>query len=317
MNNRWQGVLPEGFQRRGKSLGDWIDQRYSHRLSKLPAWRRMGVFLLTLALLGLPVVLVLSWWVRGPVQIGALRIQDAPQIFPFVALYGIFIVLLRWWGKRVHGAANPLEYYGWVWSKLQWRRLVAGLIVGYTFVLLMYLVQSFLGWVVWQEPGRSILPLIFEGAVMALFIGAVEELLFRGWMLGELRRDYGPRLAFFVDSGIFALLHCLRPWYETGQGFALFLLGVVLCLARLAGGGLAYGIGIHSGLVWLNYVLTVGGLVRATERVPDWVTGIDRNPLAGLLGVGMMATIALWVGIDAVSQPQGRSPGQSKSNCKS
>ncbi len=304
MNSHFHKVLPKGLSHiLDRGIG-WIVRHYSPRLSKLPVWRRLVIFVLTLALVWLPIAWILSGLIRGPVQLGGLWIQDAPAIASYGSLYGIFIWLLRGWGRYVHGEADPLKYYGWVWSNGQRQRLVAGLVVGYAFVLLMYLIQSFLGWVVWETPGRSLLPLILEGGVMALCIGAVEELLFRGWLLGELRRDCGPRVAFVAASGIFALLHCLRPWYETGQGFALFLLGLILCLARLAGGGLAYGIGIHSGLVWLNYVLTVGGLVQATEQVPAWVTGIDRNPLAGLLGIAMMGAIALWVGIDAASQSQ-------------
>ncbi len=276
--------------------------RYSPKLSKQGAGRRMIVFIVTLALLWLPINLLLTRLIVGPMQIGVLRIQDAPTIFPLVALYGIFIALLRWWGERIYGEKQPLRYYGWVWSRLQRKRLVAGLILGYGSVLLMYLLQSFLGWIVWNEPTQPLLPLIIEGGVTSVLVGFAEELLFRGWMLGELRRDYSPWVSMWVGSGIFALLHCLRPWHESGQGFALLLLGVGLCLARRAGRGLAYGIGIHGGLVWLNYVLTVGGLVSATGAVPGWVTGVDGNPLAGVLGVGLMGAIVLWVGVDAAQE---------------
>lgn len=271
-------------------------------LSKQDAGWRMVSFVVILALLWLPINFLLMRLIGGPVQIGPLRIQDAPTIFSLVALYSIFIFLLRWWGKHLHGEPHPLNYYGWIWTKHQRKRLVAGLILGYGSVLLMYLLQSFLGWITWNEPTKPLLPLILEGGVMAILIGLAEELLFRGWMWGELRRDYSASISLWVGSGIFALLHCLRPWHESGQGFALLLLGMGLCLARLAGGGIAYGAGIHGGLVWLNYLLTVGQLVSATGAVPGWVTGVDGNPLAGVLGVGLMGAIAFWVGIDAAAQ---------------
>ncbi|NJM46008.1 MAG: hypothetical protein HC860_07380 [Alkalinema sp. RU_4_3] len=50
-----------------------------------------------------------------------------------------------------------------------------------------------------------------------------------------------------------------------------------------------------------DYVLTVGKLVSPTGAVPGWVTGVDGNPLAGVLGVGLMGAIVLWVGVDAAA----------------
>jgi len=36
----------------------------------------------------------------------------------------------------------------------------------------------------------------------------------------------------------------------------------------------------------------VNDLVLSTERVPEWMTGIGGNPLAGLLGVGFLMVIS-------------------------
>jgi hypothetical protein len=40
-------------------------------------------------------------------------------------------------------------------------------------------------------------------------------------------------------------------------------------------------------------VVEVGRLVNYTNRVPAWITGIERNPLAGMLGLLLLSTLAI------------------------
>jgi uncharacterized protein len=53
-------------------------------------------------------------------------------------------------------------------------------------------------------------------------------------------------------------------------------------------------IGFHAGLVWSYYLLKVGELVQLTNRVPEWVTGIDGNPLAGVMGLLFLTGLAVY-----------------------
>ncbi|MEM8502332.1 MAG: hypothetical protein AAF716_04185, partial [Cyanobacteria bacterium P01_D01_bin.1] len=55
---------------------------------------------------------------------------------------------------------------------------------------------------------------------------------------------------------------------------------------------LGYPIGLHAGLIWGYYIVNVGGLSDYTGRAPEWVTGIDSNPLAGLMGLILLGLIA-------------------------
>ena len=124
---------------------------------------------------------------------------------------------------------------------------------------------------------------------MAIAVGFVEELLFRGWLLNELDREYSPAVSLLVSSSIYALVHGIRP-----QLFALIIMGAILVWAKRATRGrLGLSIGVHAGLVWGYYLVNVGQLVEVSNQVPDWVTGIDRNPLAGVVGVLALSAIAV------------------------
>ena len=138
-------------------------------------------------------------------------------------------------------------------------------------------------------------------------VGWAEELLFRGWLLRELEQGSSATTALVGTSLIFALAHFIKPLdvilATLPQFFGLLLLGLILGWARrtsvLGGNGgtttsLGLPIGLHSGLVWGYYILSVGDLLAPTAAVPDWVTGRDGNPMAGMLGVILLGGLAMW-----------------------
>ncbi|MEG3941836.1 hypothetical protein QT995_27315, partial [Microcoleus sp. S36b_A3] len=48
------------------------------------------------------------------------------------------------------------------------------------------------------------------------------------------------------------------------------------------------------------YIINIGELVRYSGSVPDWVTGINGNPLAGAAGLLFLSVLA--VGMRKISQ---------------
>jgi hypothetical protein len=155
-----------------------------------------------------------------------------------------------------------------------------------------------LGWLRWQQPAIFLPQLILEGLVVALGYGLAEELLFRGWLLDELQRDYRPGVALWTNALIFAMLHFIKPLAEIvrilPQFPALVLLGLTLVWAKRCGNGrLGLPIGLHAGLICGYYIINVGQLVKYSGRVSEWIVGVDRNPLAGMMGLLFLGAIAL------------------------
>ncbi|NET45340.1 hypothetical protein [Okeania sp. SIO2B3] len=54
-------------------------------------------------------------------------------------------------------------------------------------------------------------------------------------------------------------------------------------------------IGIHAGFVWGYYIINVGGLVKYSSVVGEWIIGINGNPLAGVMGWFFLGAIALFI----------------------
>lgn len=261
-------------------------------IARFPAPIRLLLFVVALLMLWLPIAAPIYWLSAD---------QNAINILTLPLLYGEFILLVRLWGKYIYLQPNLIQQYGIERTKCNGWELLTGLSVGTTTVLSLFLLEGWLGWLLWLQPDIFLPQLILEGLVIALAYGLAEELLFRGWLLDELQRDYHPRLALWANALLYAILHFIKPLSEIlrtlAQFPALLLLGLALVWAkRYRQGRLGLPIGLHAGLVWGNYTITVGQLVHYSGRVPDWITGIDKNPLAGTMGLLFLGIIALWLG---------------------
>jgi uncharacterized protein len=256
------------------------------QLTQLPTPLRILSFLLLLGLLWAPIAL--------PIQ-GLIKDQNLVSLVTMPLLYLIFLVLLQFWGRWGDGEPNLLRRYGmrrataWIYEWL------GGLGIGYGIVLLLFELQGAIGWVQWFNPTRSMPGLLLEGLIVAVLVGVAEEIFFRGWLLDELTRRYPANVALAVSSVIYAVLHGgLRLVPASIQWVALALLGWALGMAkRVTGDRLGMSAGLHAGLVWCYYVLNVGQLFAYTNKVPMWITGFERNPLAGPIGILTMAGLAI------------------------
>ncbi len=256
-------------------------------IAHYPAPLRLGIFVLGLLLLWLPFALPIYAYVGD---------RNLASILTIVLLYVDFVLLLKLWGKYVYRQPQIWRYYGLVGSRANGRELLVGLGIGLITVLSLFSLEGLLGWLYWQQ-GIQV-KIVLEGLLVAIATGFAEELLFRGWLLDELQRDYA-KVAMWINALIFASLHFIKPLSEmirTAPQFpGLLLLGLTLVLAkRRCQNRLGLSIGIHGGLIWGYYIINVGQLIKYSGQVPDWVTGVNQNPLAGLVGIGFLSVMA-WV----------------------
>ena len=256
---------------------------------------RLAIFLLILLLFWLPIAAPINFFLTD---------RNLVTILTMGLLFVEFLLLLGIWGKKVYRQTHLLKSYGLVKTRQNFLDLVKGLDIGLVFTLSLFAIEGIFGWVIWQ--GNEQLPrIILEGFLSALGIGFAEELVFRGWLLDELQRDYRANIVIWSDAIIFASLHFVKPFSEMIRTLptfpALLLLGLTLVWAKRGSKGrLGLSIGLHAGLVWGYYIINVGRLVRFSDRVSEWVTGIDQNPLAGVMGLLFLGILAFWMRKKAV-----------------
>ncbi|MEA5582282.1 type II CAAX endopeptidase family protein [Nodularia harveyana UHCC-0300] len=261
------------------------------RLAQRPVPIRLGYFIASLLLLWLPFAIPIYLLVSD---------SNLVSILTMVVLYVEFIFLLQLWGKNLYQQPQILKHYGLEITQTNAVDLLSGLATGIISILVVFGLQGFFGWLVWQQPQVFLLRIIIEGLIVSLAVGFAEELLFRGWLLNELERDYNPSLALGINAVVFAVLHFIKPLQAIIETLPQFPALVLLGLTQVWGkrwrrGRLGLPIGLHGGLVWGYYIINVGGLIEYSGQVPDWITGVNQNPLQGVMGVVFMGILALWM----------------------
>jgi len=268
-------------------------------LAQRPAPLRMGCFILALLLLWLPLATPIYLLVKD---------TNLASIATLVILYIEFILLLKVWGLVVKQQPHVFSYYGLKFTRLNGVDLLNGLILGLSSVVILFCLEGWLGWLVWQNPPANFSKIVLESLAVGLAIGLAEELLFRGWLLTELQQDYSFNLATWVDAVIFAGAHFIKPLEAIKHTLPQFPALLFLGLTQVWGkqwrrGRLGLPIGLHSGLVCCYYIVNVGNLVNYTGKIPDWVTGVNKNPLQGVMGILFMGGLALWMGRNSSKTP--------------
>ena len=256
------------------------------KTAKFSAPVRLSIFIGVLSFLWLPLAIPIYWLLREN--------SNLASILTMTLLFVELLCLWQFWGRAVHGEVNIYTRYGLVRSGRNISEVVRGIALGFWLCLGLFITEGLLGWIEVTAPSISLLRVIAEGWLSAIAIATAEELLFRGWLLDELQRDYGKKICIWVTAIAYAGAHFLKPIEEvvrTAVTFpALILLGIALVLAKYKHGDrLGICIGIHAGLVWGYYIVNVGQLIEYSDRVPVWVTGIDGNPIAGVMGLVFLA----------------------------
>ncbi len=142
--------------------------------------------------------------------------------------------------------------------------------------------------------GEISIDILINSLLLIFGVGFAEELIFRGWLLEELKNQFGLKKALIFQSVIFSLVHIgfnLPLWQMISILSGLFLLGIFLAFLRLKNNNSLWGcIGLHGGLVG-GWFLVNNGLFEISKDVPIWLVGpgnINTNPLGGFWGISLL-----------------------------
>lgn len=259
----------------------------------LPALLQIALFFAAWVLLWLPLALVVLLAIRQAPKFPV----PAEQKFPLlISLYLVAPGLL--WGIA-HGLGHTdLAAYGWDWGAPLIRGIGQGALLGIVGVAILTAIQLLARWRLPQPSGHGWLT---KGGIalglggLTLAISAIEELVFRGFIVNQLQGDFSLIGVLLISSVIFALLHLV---WDGPAGVpqlpGLVMMGAVLWLGRWAQGGLI-GIpcGLHWGWIWSLAVLDTLGVMGPNPKAPNWLVGRPDQPLTSPLVLALMAVTAL------------------------
>ena len=259
----------------------------------------INLFLLNPKLLStilfIPVLYIFGWVLVTPIILLGVD-KESLSLIGTVITFLIFLFLLPKWFEIRWGLKNTWKLLGLIRIESNKKILIFYFLKGFLLsaILISLILTPIIGtqWGYWI--GRISPDIMINAIFLLLGVGLAEELLFRGWLLEELKNQFGLKKAIITQAFIFSTVHIgfdlpLLQMISILTG--LFFLGILLALLRLKDNNSLWGcIGLHGGLVGLWFI-TNNGLLFISKDSPKWLVGpgsVNTNPLGGLFGISIM-----------------------------
>ena len=247
----------------------------------------------------IPFLYILGWLLAKPLIYTSIEQNKIPligTIFTFL----IFIFSLPKWFQIRWGIQNIWKVVGI--KKVNNKHNISfyffkGFIYSMILISLILILTILSGWGIWQ--GKISTDILINSLLLIIGVGFAEELIFRGWLLEELKNQFGIEKAIIFQASIFSIVHIgfdMPLWEMICILCGLFILGILLALIRLKDSNSLWGsIGLHGGLVGL-WFLANNGLIEISKEAPTWLVGpgnLNTNPLGGLFAITLLLALCL------------------------
>ena len=242
----------------------------------------------------IPILYLLGWILASPIFLTNLN-KDKVSLIGTIFTFLIFIFSLPKWFRIRWGLNNTWKLLGI--NKINSNSefllyFLRGLFLASILISLILIPIVETNWRYWIG---TISPEILINTILLIIgVGFAEELIFRGWLLEELKNQIGLKKAIIGQASIFSIVHIgsdLPFWEMLNIHVGLFFLGILLSLIRLKDKNSLWGcIGLHGGLVGFWFIAN-NGLLDSTSDYPKWLVGpgnINSNPLGGIFGISLM-----------------------------
>ncbi len=138
-------------------------------------------------------------------------------------------------------------------------------------ILVPLLQKNYISWI-----GEFSPIILLNSILLGLGVGLAEEIIFRGWLIEELKFEYGTKISIVSQAIVFSFVHDLSNeifWNTLVLRLGFILLGIFLSLVRIRDkGSLWNSIGIHGGLVGIWFFIN-NGLIEFKENTPSFLAG--------------------------------------------
>ena len=279
-----------------------------------------------------------GWLDRGPGPLA--HIHGSLERSPFSRYFNRAVMIVAVIG--LVPLIRSLKFRGWRDLQLQknpraWLDVSVGASLAAVLLLLMGAGFLYLG--VFSPAAEANWGLIPELILTAVTVGIIEEVFFRGAMLGVCLRRMSMLVAVILSSSAYSIVHFLKPprlrlaesevsWWTgfemLGKVFGRFMdwqavaaefltllaLGIVLAMVRLRTRSLCLSIGLHAG--WVFSYQFFNENTNGGPSIGRWVPWIGEDLKIGLIPLivititGVLA--GLWIDLSRKPRPKAVNP---------
>ncbi len=243
----------------------------------------------------IPGLLSLGWFSSHIIRLLTLNLfEGSYSLLGSLISFFLYISLLpRWVALRWNKNQAWFEL-GVMKSSLKanFASLIKGIVLALFCLSVLISLLSIGSWLEWKFDLD--IQKVIDSMFLLVIVGFVEELIFRGWLYGELRQYMSPFKSSIFQALVYGIVHMklnVGFWQNFVLLIGLFLLGFVLALRRrIDKGSLWTCIGLHGGLV-SGWLLLNSSFIDLSPSVPVWLVGPGMpapNPIGGLVSMGTL-----------------------------
>ena len=241
----------------------------------------------------IPFLYLLGWILSQPFLLLSLS-KEALSLIGTIFTFFLFIFLMPKWFNFRWQIRNSWSTLG-LNNKTILNNILSfsqGIIFALILLILILIPLLKSNYIVWL--GGLSAEIILNGILLIFGIGFAEEIIFRGWLLEDLKLQFGIKVALISQSIVFSLVHIgfkIPFWNTLSTLIGLFTLGILCSIIRFKDEGSLWGaIGLHGGLVGIWFVLN-NDLINISKEAPGWLVGYgtpNTNPIGGLYGISIL-----------------------------
>jgi membrane protease YdiL (CAAX protease family) len=280
-----------------------------------PTWRvflYLAAYLVGQLLAQIPIGIAYGAYLLSH-KVEAITLEHLPlPLLTLSAVASLLAVVVITWAFRRFLDRDTLLGLGLQRSKRWQREIGTGLALGLLLMAFIFGLEWTLGWVrvqgfAWhRQPPMTLIGILLGYASFYILVAFSEELAFRGYILQNLREEWGTLVALLASSFLFALLHGLNPHFTPLALMGIALAGVFMAYGYLVTGSLWLPIAFHFAWNFAQgplFSFPVSGLASEglllVERAdsPSLITGGAFGPEGGLLGMIalLLGLLLLWL----------------------
>ena len=223
----------------------------------------------------IPILYGIGWALSQPLLLFNFEEENLSLIGTIITFF-LFIFLLPYWFHIKRNNPSAWVLLGITKDKFlkNFVNFFKGILFSLVLIILILvplLQKNYISWI-----GEFSPIILLNSIVLGLGVGFAEELIFRGWLLEELKFEYGTKISIALQAIVFSFVHNLSNeifWNIIGLRLGFILLGIFLSLVKIRDkGSLWNSIGLHGGLVGIWFFIN-NGLIEFKENTPSYLSG--------------------------------------------
>jgi len=223
----------------------------------------------------IPILYGIGWAFSQPLLLLNYEKENL-SLIGTILTFLLFIFLLPYWFYIKRNISSTWFFLGITKHKflknlVQFSQGILFALVLIILILVPLLQKNYISWI-----GEFSLSILLNSIVLGLGVGFAEEIIFRGWLLEELKFEYGTKISIALQAIVFSFVHNLSNeffWDIIGLRCGFILFGIFLSLVRIRNDGSLWNcIGIHGGLVGIWFFIN-HGLIKFKQNSPSFLAG--------------------------------------------